>query len=289
MIGSEVITTNGAGGFMMSELVVAGQEAMTQDSADRPWCHIEALTPRQDVEDLDSALAAFAEKLSRVTECGCVASIPDNPLGKAHFQAIEVIQELGLSVRPGRLLIHINTFHTRSDLDAMLADAASLGVSNLMIITGDGSERLAKLDVRDIASTGSSVTSVDLLKYIQREYPDKFRCGVAFNQYEPQDHELDKMKRKVDAGAQFIITQPVVGFDTRIGSLQQFKLPVIVAAWMSKRIDLLSECVGYETARAGYDPIANLRALRRDYSEHGLYLALFRFKDHFPLLKEMWN
>ena len=42
-------------------------------------------------------------------------------------------------------------------------------------------------------------TSVELLKYVNREYPGMFSLGVAFNPYEPEDHEMEKTQRKIDA------------------------------------------------------------------------------------------
>jgi len=134
------------------------------------------------------------------------------------------------------------------------------------------------------------VTSVELLQYIRAKYPGRFTCGVAFNPYEPQDHELEKMKRKVAAGAEFIITQPILGRDERVFSLKQFGLPVILDAWMSKKLHLLSECVGYTIPEnTAYDPIANLRELRTHFPDCGLYLALLGFKTQYPLLGEIWQ
>ena len=113
---------------------------------------------------------------------------------------------------------------------------------------------------------------------------------MAFNPYEPQDHELDKMQRKLDAGAEYICTQPVIGKDERLDALAKFKLPVIVDAWMSKKLHLLSECVGYTIPEDHpYDPIANLYDLQKHYPYCGLYLALLGFKTQYPLLKELWK
>jgi len=165
-----------------------------------------------------------------------------------------------------------------------------MGVKYLLVITGDGSERLPKLSPESIGETVQSVTSVELLKYIRKNYPGVFRCGVAFNPYEPQDHELEKMKRKVDAGAEFICTQPVIARDERVYALKQFKLPVIIDAWMSKKLHLLSECVGYTIPEdTPYDPIANLKLLRQNYPDCGLYLALVGYKTQFPILKDIWQ
>ena len=82
-----------------------------------------------------------------------------------------------------------------------------------------------------------------------------------------------------DAGASFIISQPVLGRHAALDTLRPFGVPVFVDAWMSKKLHLLSQCVGYEIPEnAAYDPMANLRELRRNYPDFGVYLALLGFK-----------
>jgi len=255
---------------------------------DHERLHVEILTPKQNTENLDDDLAKFAEKFNRVMAEGYVASITDNPMGNLSFQTTEIVPELGLEVKPEQLLIHLNTFHTKAALDEILKKAIEIGAKYLLTITGDGSERLPKLNPQSIGFDVNAATSVELLKYINREYPGKFICGVAFNPYEPQDHEIEKMHRKVEAGATFVITQPIVGKDDRIDVLRQFKLPVIIDAWMSKKLHLLSECVGYEIPEnTPYDPIANLKELRKNYPDFGFYLALLGFKTQLPILKDV--
>jgi methylenetetrahydrofolate reductase (NADPH) len=135
----------------------------------------------------------------------------------------------------------------------------------------------------------NSVTSVELLKYISSEYPGAFILGVAFNPYEPEEHEFEKMEKKIKAGAAFIITQPLLGRNKVVNKLLKKypQIPVIVEAWMSKKLHLLSEAVGYEiTMNCEYDPIVNLKVLHNLYPECGVYLSLLGFKNQFDLIKE---
>jgi methylenetetrahydrofolate reductase (NADPH) len=201
-----------------------------------------------------------------------------------------VISELGLPVRADQILVHLNSFHSREHLDDILKRLIEMGVTTLLVVTGDGGERLSKLAPEAIGANGKSVTSVDLLKFLHREHPGRFICGVAFNPYEPQDHELEKMRRKVEAGASFVITQPILGRHDALESLRQFNVPVILDAWMSKKLHLLSQCVGYEISEnTAYDPLANLAELRKNYPDFGLYLALLGFKTQLPLLEKILN
>lgn len=252
--------------------------------------HVEVLTPKQNTQDLEGDLEKFAEKYTQVMEAGYVVCITDNPMGHLSFQATDIIPELGLPVKPGLLSIHLNTFHTKEDLHKILDTSATLGVKDLLVVSGDGSERLPKLAPASIGLDCNAVTAVELLAYIHKTYPGVFQLGVAFNPYEPQDHEVEKLHRKIDAGAQFICTQPVLGKDDRVVALSQYKLPVFVECWMSKKLHLLSECVGYTIPEdTPYDPMSNLKTLQQTYSDYGMYLAMLGYKTQFPALKGYWN
>jgi len=252
--------------------------------------HVELQTPKRSSEDVEKDLLTFEDKYMKVVEAGWIVCITDNPMGLLSYGAMETIDLLGLPVRPGQLMVHLNTFHPRQELDGILAAFEAAGGRHLLLVSGDGSQRLHRLEPAEVGIDCQTVTSVELLRYIDRELPGKFTCGVAFNPYEPQDAEIEKMKRKVDAGASFIITQPIIGRDDRLEALGPFGLPVTLDAWMSKKLHLLSECVGHEIPEGTpYDPMENLRELRRNYPDHGLYLAILGFKTQYPLLAEFWK
>ena len=144
--------------------------------------HVEVLPPKQDSEKLEKDLEIFSNKYLRVMDSGYYACITDNAMGLLSFQGTEMIEELDLPVMSEQVMIHLNTFHTKDDLDNILNICKTKGIRYLLIITGDGSERLPKLQPSDVGATDvESVTSVELLKYINREYPDTFVLGVAFN------------------------------------------------------------------------------------------------------------
>jgi methylenetetrahydrofolate reductase (NADPH) len=242
---------------------------------------VELLTPRQNQEDFEEALSRFAERYRRILDSGGVAAVPDNPMGHLHFSALEVLSYLDLPIPPRRLVVHLNTFHRKQDLDELLAGARALGVRYLLCVSGDGSPRLSRLEPAELGVCGRAVTSVELLAYIRSRYPDDFTLGVAYNPYEPRDHERAKLERKVEAGARFLITQPIVGRDPQVETLSGCGLPVYLGAWMSRKVHLLYECVGRsvdEQEVARYDPEANLRELQRLYPCHGLYFSLLSFR-----------
>ncbi len=254
---------------------------------------VEVLPPKQDSEKLEKDLEKFSNKYTRVMESGYCACITDNAMGLLSFQGPEIIEELKLPVMPEQVMIHLNTFHRKDDLDNILESCKSKGIKYLLIITGDGSDRLPKLRPSDVDTTDvESVTSVELLKYINREYPDSFVLGVAFNPYEPEEHEFEKMERKIKAGATFIITQPLIEKNEVVDRLikKYPEIPVVVEAWMSRKLYLLSEAVGYEIPEnKEFDPISTLKMLHRLYPECGIYLSLLGFKTQYHLIKDTWT
>ncbi len=251
---------------------------------------IELLTPRQNQEDFEEALVRFGERYRKILDFGGVVSIPDNPMGSLHFAALEVLSYLDLPVHPDRLLVHLNTFHRRADLDETLDAARAVGVRHLLVVSGDGGPRLGKLEPADLGSPAQAVTSVELLAYIHAHHPGAFVTGVAYNPYEPPEHERAKLARKIEAGARFLVTQPVIGDRADVRELATIGgpvstggpaagLPVYVGAWMSRKVELLFECVGRPAEPLpAYDPEANLRELPRAYPGFGLYYSMLSFK-----------
>jgi methylenetetrahydrofolate reductase (NADPH) len=92
--------------------------------------------------------------------------------------------------------------------------------------------------------------------------------------------ELNRMKQKIEAGAKFAVTQPIIGRDQSVDELKLLNIPIIVEAWMSKNIDLLYRSVGKEKDEMAenYDPIENLKALHTFYPECCVYLSMLSFK-----------
>ncbi|KAH9446266.1 hypothetical protein Pst134EA_030187 [Puccinia striiformis f. sp. tritici] len=95
----------------------------------------------------------------------------------------------------------------RSHLDQTLSQAKESGIVNILALRGDpprGTENWIPTDQQ-------FQHAIDLVKYIRKEHQTHFCIGVAAypegtNDFD-QDQELDYLKQKVDAGADFIVTQ----------------------------------------------------------------------------------
>jgi methylenetetrahydrofolate reductase (NADPH) len=242
---------------------------------------VEILTPKRSSKvPVADAMQTFAEKYRRVIDAGYGVSIPDNPMGQPRYSTPEAIEYSRLPVDPERLVMNLNTFHSRSELDRLLASAQHLGIKSLLVVRGDGGPLLSKLDPAAIGGRKSVATSTDLITYVNTTYAGRFVSGAAFNPYSAADFEMNKMKAKIAAGAQFIITQPIIGRNPQVDRLARFDVPVVVEAWMSKNIDLLNRSVGRKKdAGAGaYDPRENLKTLHEAYPDSCIYLSLLSFK-----------
>lgn len=261
--------------------------------AGRRSYHVEILPPKQETEKLYADLELFASKFTRVMDSGYSACITDNAMGNLAFQGHEMIEELELQPGKDQVMIHLNTFHTKKDLHRILDSCQAHGIRDLLVITGDGSDRLPRLTPADLDSLEvEAVTSVELLRYIGRSYPGVFHLGVAFNPYEPEEHEFAKLERKLAAGATFAITQPIIARHPVVDTLidRYPDLPVVIEAWMSKKISLLSEAVGYEISEdTPYDPMENLKTLHANYPQCEIYLSILGFKTQYDLLESVEN
>ena len=254
--------------------------------------HVEILPPKQNSEKLETDLQAFAEKFNRVMESGFCACITDNAMGLLSFQGHETIEHLGLRVLPEQVILHLNTFHSKRDLDELLIQSKDMGFKYILVISGDGSTRLPRLSPGDLGITGTAaVTSVELLAYITSHYPD-FVLGAAFNPYEPAEEEFAKLDRKIAAGASFIITQPIIERNVVVEKLLKnySDMPVIVEAWMSKKLHLLSDVVGYTIPEdKEFSPLAALEDLHRIFPQCGMYLSLLGFKTQYHIVEGLWD
>jgi methylenetetrahydrofolate reductase (NADPH) len=180
---------------------------------------------------------------------------------------------------PDKVIMNLNTFHTKEELDHLLGWAADSGLKHILVVRGDGGPFLSKLDPRDIGAEKSVATSIDLIRYIHQTYTGRFITAAAFNPYKPLHIELERMKQKIAAGASYAVTQPIVGIDDGVDELLSLEIPVVVEAWMSTNIGLFNKSVGRQNNDQvdGYDPVANLESLHAHYPKSCVYLSMLSF------------
>jgi len=241
---------------------------------------VELLSPKRTNDDqFEVLLDRFAERYRRIIDAGCGMSIPDNPMGQPRLGALESFDLRDLSVDSDKVVMNLNTFHTKTELDKLLQKAADANLKYILVVRGDGGPLLPKLESKSIGGNQSVPTSIDLIRYINREYSGQFITGAAFNPYKPMPFELNRMKQKIDAGAKYAVTQPVIGKDQSVDMLKDLNITIVVEAWMSNNIDLLYRSVGKKKDEKAekYNPIENLKALHEFYPQCSVYLSMLSF------------
>jgi len=199
---------------------------------------VEMLPPRG--HDLAKTLAG-AQLLH---EAGVDAiNIPDGPRASARMSpmamAVRLEREIGIET-----IIHYccrdrNLLGMQSDL----LGAHTLGLRNVLIITGDP----PKLGDYPDATAVFDVDSIGLTNMVTRLNhgldvggnaigdPTAFYVGCGVNPGSPDlDREIARFEWKVDAGAQFCITQPVFDVEallTFLDRVRGVRIPVIAGIW----------------------------------------------------------
>ena len=108
--------------------------------------------------------------------------------------------------------------HSRAELDAILGRYAASGIENILALRGDPPKNVANYSRSDDAFQFAD----DLVRFVKSkaDHPDSRGFGVGVAGF-PEGHpdtpnrlkEMDNLKRKIDAGADYICTQ--LFFDNR--------------------------------------------------------------------------
>jgi methionine synthase I (cobalamin-dependent)/5,10-methylenetetrahydrofolate reductase len=183
------------------------------------------------------ALMEQAQKL-RIRGVDLV-NIPDNPRSSARMSAlsaaVHVQQQTGVETILHYACRDRNLLGMQSDL----LGAHSMGVRNVLLVTGDPPkigdypDATAVLDVDSIglANVVSSLNGGSDIGGQPIGSPTAFHIGVAVNPGAPNlDEELRRFAYKVEAGAEFAITQPV--FDTAefrafLDRIREHRIPIL--------------------------------------------------------------
>ena len=154
-------------------------------------------------------------------------SVATNPVAKPRMSALATCTLL--QQKTGRpAILHCTTRdHNRLSLQGMLWGALALGIETVLISTGDF------IALEDRAHT-STVRDLDVFELVQMSREAGLYTGVVFDTH-PESDGLEeaarRLERKVAAGAQFAVTQPIyddAGADQLTAATRQIGIPIIL-------------------------------------------------------------
>lgn len=170
-------------------------------------------------------------------------NVPDSPRASARMSAqslcVQIQQHTGMETILHYTCRDRNILSIQSDL----LGASSIGLHNILCVTGDP----PKLGNYPDATAVFDVDAIGLVNLVRRlnhgldigsnsiGATTNFTIGVAANPGVPDiEHELRRFTYKVEAGAEYAVTQPV--FDIRLledflRRIESFRIPVIAGIW----------------------------------------------------------
>jgi homocysteine S-methyltransferase len=184
------------------------------------------------------------EQVRRLKEAGVDAvNVPDGPRAQSRMgallSALMIQREVGLEAVVHYACRDRNLLGMLSDL----LGAAAAGVRNLLIITGDP----PKMGPYPEATAVFDIDSIGLTNLVSRlnhgldpggnpiGEPTRFVVGVGVNPAAPDlERELRRFAWKVEAGAEFAITQPVFDLeqlDRFLQRVESFRVPIVAGIW----------------------------------------------------------
>ena len=174
--------------------------------------------------DTESILSA----LSSLTQLSFDAfSVATNPVAKPRMSALAL--SVLIQQQTGKpAILHCTTRdRNRISIQGLLWGAAALGIETILAATGDFvalGDQETTTDVRDL----------DVFGLVATARSAGLRTGVVFD-WRPESNglkdEVQRLMRKIEAGAQFVVTQPV--YDTPTAdelaeALREIRIPVIM-------------------------------------------------------------
>jgi methionine synthase / methylenetetrahydrofolate reductase(NADPH) len=207
-------------------------------ASDRPVTVVELVPPRG--WDAGELLARGAE----LRRAGVDAvSIPDAPRGLARMGSLAAASLLARGTGVEVIAHYACRDRNMIGMISDLLGAAASGIPNLLLVTGD----LSPTGPYPDHTTIFDIDSIGLTNLVRRlnegedpgghplDPPTRFVAGVSLNQGAVDREREDRRYRyKVEAGADFAVTQPVFDPDTLLAFLDRHashRVPVLAGIW----------------------------------------------------------
>jgi homocysteine S-methyltransferase len=232
-------------------------------------------------------LSDIVRQAADLREAGATAvNIPDYPRSGARATALALATLVEQAHAAETVLHYACRDHTLVGMQSDLVTAHVMGVRNVLLTTGvpppqgTYADATAISDVDAIGLTNVAVRLNEGLDIAGQPIgaPTRFLVGVAVNPFAPNpEAEWRRLRHKVDAGAEFIMTPPVLdrpAFEAVLPKLREAGLPIVagVAALESLRQAefLAGEVVGVPVGDEVFDRLQHAT----DATEAGRALSL---------------
>ena len=170
-------------------------------------------------------------------------NVPDSPRASARMSGQSLCIQIQQHTSIDTVLHYTCRDRNILSIQSDLLGASSIGLRNILCLTGDP----PKLGNYPDATAVFDVDSIGLVNMVRRlnhgldigsnsiGSSTNFTIGIAANPGVPDiEHELRRFKYKVEAGAEYAITQPV--FDLRLlenflERIAEYRIPIIAGIW----------------------------------------------------------
>ena len=163
-------------------------------------------------------------------------------------------------------MLHITCIGmSQTDLKKHLERAKDLGIRNILALRGDKS---------DHQTTDDFKYAVDLVRFIRKEYGDYFTIAVAgyplpHPEAESPEQDLEHLKAKVEAGADFIITQLFFEADVFVKFVKNcrkigIEVPILAGIMPIQSYDSLNNIVKLSKLEVPNNIIRDLEIIRNN-------------------------
>jgi len=190
--------------------------------ADRFITTVEVVPPAG--ADTESLLAAL-QSLQELPIDGF--SVATNPVAKPRMSAMALCTLLQQQTGQPTILHCTTRDHNRLSLQGMLWGALALGIETVLVTTGDF------VALGDRATT-TDVSDANVFGLVEMARDSGLHTGVVLDPG-PESRGLEKpvrrLERKIEAGAQFVVTQPYydeAGTDELVAATRHIDIPVIL-------------------------------------------------------------
>jgi homocysteine S-methyltransferase len=187
-------------------------------------------------------LAPVVAQAQRFRDLGAVAvNVPDYPRSGARASALALASLIERQGGVETLLHYSCRDHRLIGMQSDLVGAHSLGLRNVLLTTGHPAPQGSYPD----ATSVFDVDAIGLVNMVARlnhgqdiagqsiGSPTRFHIGVAVNPFAPDAYaEWRRLDHKVQAGAEFILTPPILdvdAFDAVLPRLKKTGLPILAA------------------------------------------------------------